>query len=179
MCGNSKPFEKRLSPSAETPNHSGNDFRHARKCQTIRETTFAVRGNAKLFGKRLSPCAETPNHSGNDFCHARKHQTFCGMICGRPARYINKKSNLKKCIFKVLCKRRRLPTLPYCPIWHGVPSGELRKKINKKSVHLIAQMNALIKRRRLPALPHCIAVPSAQVGLTSLFGMGRGGTPPQ
>ena len=35
------------------------------------------------------------------------------------------------------------------------------------------------KRRRLPTLPHCIAVPSAQVGLTSLFGMGRGGTPPQ
>ena len=35
------------------------------------------------------------------------------------------------------------------------------------------------KRRQLPTLPHCIAVPSAQVGLTSLFGMGRGGTPPQ
>ena len=36
-----------------------------------------------------------------------------------------------------------------------------------------------IKRRRPPTLPHCIAVPSAQAGLTSLFGMGRGGTPPQ
>ena len=35
------------------------------------------------------------------------------------------------------------------------------------------------KRRRPPTLPHCIAVPSAQAGLTSLFGMGRGGTPPQ
>ena len=35
------------------------------------------------------------------------------------------------------------------------------------------------KRRQLPTLPHCIAVPSAQAGLTSLFGMGRGGTPPQ
>ena len=33
------------------------------------------------------------------------------------------------------------------------------------------------KRRRLPTLPHCIAVPSAMTGLTSLFGMGRGGTP--
>lgn len=28
-------------------------------------------------------------------------------------------------------------------------------------------------------LSHRIAVPSAQVGLTSLFGMGRGGAPPQ
>ena len=35
------------------------------------------------------------------------------------------------------------------------------------------------KRRRSPTLPHCIAVPSAQAGLTSLFGMGRGGTPLQ
>ena len=35
------------------------------------------------------------------------------------------------------------------------------------------------KSRQPPTLPHCIAVPSAQTGLTSLFGMGRGGTPPQ
>ena len=48
---NSKSFGKRLSPCAETPNHLGNDFRHARKCQTFRETTFAMRGNFKPFGK--------------------------------------------------------------------------------------------------------------------------------
>ena len=63
--GNAKPFGKRLSPSAEMPNHSGNDFRRARKYQTIREMTFAKRGNAKPFGKRLSPSAETPNR---DLC---------------------------------------------------------------------------------------------------------------
>ena len=34
-----------------TPNYSGNDFRQARKPQTIRETTFAKRGNTKPFGK--------------------------------------------------------------------------------------------------------------------------------
>ena len=55
---------------------SGNDFRHARKRQTFRETTFAKRGNAKPFGKRLSPSAETPNPSGNDFRQARKCQTL-------------------------------------------------------------------------------------------------------
>ena len=33
------------------------------------------------------------------------------------------------------------------------------------------------ERRRRPTLPHCGAVPSARPGLTSLFGMGRGGTP--
>ena len=60
----------------QTSNHSGNDFRQARKCQTIREMTFAERGNSKPFGKRLSPRAETSNHSGNDFRQARKHQTI-------------------------------------------------------------------------------------------------------
>ena len=69
---NAKPFGKRLSPGAEMPNLSENDFRHARKCQTTRETTFARRGNAKPFGKRLSPGAEMPNHSENDFRPARK-----------------------------------------------------------------------------------------------------------
>ena len=76
MRGNSKPLGKWFSPSAEMPNHSGNDFRHARKCQTIREITFAERGNAKPFGKRLSPSAEMPNLSGNDFRQPRKCQTI-------------------------------------------------------------------------------------------------------
>ena len=61
---------------AKASNLSGYDFRQARKCQTTRETTFAVRGNAKPLGKRLSPCAEMPNHSGNDFRQARKCQTL-------------------------------------------------------------------------------------------------------
>ena len=33
------------------------------------------------------------------------------------------------------------------------------------------------EKRRRPTLPHCGAVPSARPGLTSLFGMGRGGAP--
>gem|GEM_PF-419743 len=63
----------------QATDRSENDFRHARKRQTFRETTFAMRGNAKPFGKRLSPCAEMPNPSGNDFRHARKHQTLFRM----------------------------------------------------------------------------------------------------
>ena len=54
----------------QATDRSGNDFRHARKCQTFRETTFAKRGNTKPFGKRLSPCAEMLNLSGNDFRQA-------------------------------------------------------------------------------------------------------------
>ena len=65
-----------ICEGAETSNLSGNDFRQARKRQTLRETTFANRGNAKPFGKRLSPTAETSNPSGNDFRQARKCQTF-------------------------------------------------------------------------------------------------------
>ena len=63
---------ERFSPSAEMSNHSGNDFRRARKRQTIRETTFAKRGNAKPFGKRLSPCAGTPNLLLRDLQEAHK-----------------------------------------------------------------------------------------------------------
>ena len=51
-----------------------------------------MRGNSKPFGKQLSPHAEISNHSGNNFRHTQKCQTFCGMICGRPAKYINKKA---------------------------------------------------------------------------------------
>ncbi len=49
---------------------------------------------------------------------------------------------------------------------------------HKKAPNAYA-LGAHVEKRRPPTLPHCIAVPSAQVGLTSLFEMGRGGTPPQ
>ena len=74
--GNAKPFGKRLSPSAEMPNPSGNDFRQARKLQTIREMSFAERGNAKPFKKWFAggPQASKPLKSG--LREARKHQNF-------------------------------------------------------------------------------------------------------
>ena len=56
----------------QTSNHSGNNFRHERKRQTIWETTFAMRGNIKPFGKRLSAHADTPNHLRNELREARK-----------------------------------------------------------------------------------------------------------
>ena len=76
MRGNAKPFGKQLSPSAEITNHSGNNFRQARKSQTIREMAFAMRGNHKLFGKRLSPSAEITNLSGRELREARKSFYF-------------------------------------------------------------------------------------------------------
>ena len=51
--------------------------------------------------------------------------------------------------------------------------------INARSPDRSSQSGLQNKKRQLPTLPHCIAVPSAQSGLTSLFGMGRGGTPTQ
>ena len=72
MRGNTKPFGKKLSPSAEISNPLRNDLREARKQQTIRETTFAKRGNFKPFGKRLSPSAKTSNLLRNDLREVRK-----------------------------------------------------------------------------------------------------------
>ena len=54
-----------------------------------------------------------------------------------------------------------------------------RSKNKEKHPVSLLKQGALKKKWRPPTLPHCIAVPSAQAGLTSLFGMGRGGTPPQ
>ena len=54
---------------------------------------------------------------------------------------------------------------------------KLRGKKNKKASEIFRNLRLFIERRRRPTLPHCIAVPSAQVGLTSLFGMGRGWNP--
>ena len=59
-------------------------------------------------------------------------------------------------------------------------ASEGNSGIKKGSPHVSCDERAsLLKKWRPPTLPHCIAVPSAQAGLTSLFGMGRGGTPPQ
>jgi len=49
MRGNAKPFGKRLSPSAEMPNPSGNDFRHARKCQTFYGIICGSTASIKLY----------------------------------------------------------------------------------------------------------------------------------
>ena len=64
---------------------------------------------------------------------------------------------------------------------NGAKIGNYNKNSNNhnKKAPTTFVIEALDKRRRLPTLPHCIAVPSAQVSLTSLFGMGRGGTSPQ
>ena len=60
----------------QATDRSGKDFRHARKRQTLREMTFAMRGNAKPFRKRLSPCAEMLNLLRNDLREARKRKIF-------------------------------------------------------------------------------------------------------
>ena len=54
---------------------------------------------------------------------------------------------------------------------HG-PGGAATHK--KKRV---ARMSHPLEKRQLPTLPTGMSVPSAWTGLTSLFGMGRGGSP--
>ena len=62
------------------------------------------------------------------------------------------------------------------PVCHTkTPVSDMTKKEGRLSAH--CRKRPSCEKRRLPTLPHCIAVPSAMTGLTSLFGMGRGGTP--
>ena len=57
-------------------NHSGNDFRRARKLQTIREKTFASRGNAKPFKKWFAGAPQAPKPLKSDLREARKRQNL-------------------------------------------------------------------------------------------------------
>ena len=50
------------------------------------------------------------------------------------------------------------------------------RRINDDRVTKLAAPSPYLLKWRLPTLPRN-AVPSARLGLTSLFGMGRGGTP--
>ena len=76
------------------------------------------------------------------------------------------------CIHIVELKRRSI---------HFVKMGISEKQASVQKEESLLAIEAggfltLIKRGRLPTLP-LDAVPSAWTGLTSLFGMGRGGTP--
>ena len=58
----------------------------------------------------------------------------------------------------------------YCNTKEPLRNGTTKKETTFRVVSF--------KNWRLPTLPHGSAVPSAQVSLTSLFGMGRGGSSP-
>ena len=60
----------------QASNYSGNDFRNARKHQTIREMTFAMRGNSKPFGKRFAGGPQASKPLKSDLREARKLQNL-------------------------------------------------------------------------------------------------------
>ena len=60
----------------QATDRSGNDFRHARKCQTIRETAFAMRENSKPFGKLFAGGPQAPNLLKSYLREARKRQNL-------------------------------------------------------------------------------------------------------
>ena len=115
------------------------------------------------------------------FCHQNEYYFSCNHLLFSQWTSDNVKSN-----------ESLFPKYYFIPLyinkWDGIgirlPEGHREGtwemgRHKKRSPEDIAVLGAPAERRRLPTLPHCIAVPSAQVGLTSLFGMGRGGTPPQ
>ena len=59
----------------------------------------------------------------------------------------------------------------FIPTFHHSP----KISQNKKTPCSISLQGVWYKNRHRPTLPHFTAVPSALAGLTSLFGMGRGG----
>ena len=114
------------------------------------------------------------------FCHQNEYYFSCNHLLFSQWASDNVKSNES-----LFTKYYFIPL--YINKWDGIGirlleehREDLKKGLTqKRSPGDITVLGAPAERRRLPTLPHCIAVPSAQVGLTSLFGMGRGGTPPQ
>ena len=90
---------------------------------------------------------------------------------------------LSTCQFRIVTTPFRIANTPFPAKRTSIPLPQARLTSHANTKRGAAQHllhgSSQKKRRRLPTLPHCIAVPSAPVGLTSLFGMGRGGTPPQ
>ena len=83
--GNAKPFGKRLSPSAEMPNHLGNDFRQARKSsfwsfcrvQKHEKVSFGVSvacRSMKKFHLVFLSCAEARKSFIWCFCRVQKRK---------------------------------------------------------------------------------------------------------
>ena len=60
----------------------------------------------------------------------------------------------------------------------GMCEGERRCEPEKQNIPARFDSGRDVEERQLPTLPPGGAVPSAMTGLTSLFGMGRGGSPP-
>ena len=58
----------------------------------------------------------------------------------------------------------------------SVPPQSAERHSYKKKKTLSLTTKSLLQNWQLPTLP-LYAVPSARLGLTSLFGMGRGGSP--
>ena len=76
-------------------------------------------------------------------------------------------------IVRAVKRHCRPPDYPLCPVGTSQSPGPY----TKKGLPEIALQKSSNQKGQRPTLPHCIAVPSAPAGLTSLFGMGRGGTP--
>ena len=74
--GNAKPFGKRLSPAAEMPNLSGNDFRRARKCQTFKKVICGSPASVKTFKKWFAGGPQAPKPLKSDLREPRKRQNF-------------------------------------------------------------------------------------------------------
>ncbi len=72
--------------------------------------------------------------------------------------------------------RYRLHLPPVPGLWDGTPPHKKNPSPPEEQQFQRKGRTSREKRRR-PTLPHCGAVPSARPGLTSLFGMGRGGAP--
>ena len=135
-------------------------------CAVIcRKETVALPGANYLSSRAQKPhfCVKTTKNVGK-IAHS---DTKTSILCSKGRKMgVPKPKSAQKCRF---CARRSTEQ-------HGTArSATPRRGTTKKETTFRV---VSFKNWRLPTLPHGSAVPSAQVSLTSLFGMGRGGSSP-
>ena len=147
--------------------------------------------NAHCYASRaqkLPFCVKTTKNLGKIAHSDTKMPILCskGLKMGVP-----KPKSAQKCRF---CARRSKEPVRIGPVRQGIttrngtrPPGTKRNGPKHNETQPTRQGTTKkettfrvvsFKNWRLPTLPHGSAVPSAQVSLTSLFGMGRGGSSP-
>ena len=77
----------------------------------------------------------------------------------------------------ITCQEKTFSLSSECLTFPG-PVEAQRPAFTNKAPSIIADARGFSVESGGYLLSHGCAVPSAQAGLTSLFGMGRGGTPP-
>ena len=121
----------------------------------------------------------SPKHTGKQHHNSKTHHSYTPQLHTRPTKNTSSiHSHPPGCPKSPLLKMQSAfwAILAGVELTEGVLFGQAPPRAQKKKSRLNVTSIGTSEKRQLPTLPPGGAVPSALVCLTSLFGMGRGGS---